>query len=76
MRYFYYVVLWVIFKEFVCFKYSILRFYSVLNNVFEFFLVMKVIWVEKVYFFIRRMLILFLVYFVLSILFWLFLKLI
>lgn len=54
MRYFYYVVLWVVFKEFVCFKYSILRFYSVLNNVFEFFLVMKVIWVEKVYFLLEE----------------------
>lgn len=74
MRHFHHVALWVVLKEFVCLKYSISRSYSASNNVSEFLLVMKVIWVEKVYSLIRRMLISFSVYFVLSILFWLLLK--
>lgn len=71
MRHFHHVALWVVLKEFVCLKYNISRSYSASNNVSEFLLVMKVIWVEKVYSLIRRMLISFSVYFVLSILFWL-----
>lgn len=47
MRHFHHVALWVVLKEFVCLKYSLSRSYSASNNVSEFLLVMKVIWVEK-----------------------------